>query len=51
MDIVRSPYGTKYIVDGPLRSPDGRLPIVRTIWIVDAETEFPRLVTAYPLDV
>ncbi len=33
------------------RSPDGRMPMVRAIWIVDAGTEFPRLVTAYPMDV
>ena len=50
-DIERSPYGTKYIVDGPIRSPDGRAPMVRTVWIVDSGVEIPRLVTAYPLDV
>ncbi|MCC6235867.1 MAG: hypothetical protein IT580_24740 [Verrucomicrobiales bacterium] len=49
--IARSPYGTKYVVDGPLPSPDGRMPLVRTIWIVDSGAEIPRLVTAYPLDV
>ncbi|MGE3311227.1 MAG: DUF6883 domain-containing protein [Limisphaerales bacterium] len=50
-EIASSPYGTKYLVDGPLRSPDGRTPMVRAVWIVDAGTEFPRLVTAYPMDV
>lgn len=50
-EVSRSPYGTKHAVDGPLRSPDGRMPMVRAIWIVDAGAEFPRLVTAYPLDV
>jgi hypothetical protein len=50
-EIERSPYGTKYVVDGPMRSPDGRAPVVRAVWIVDAGAEFPRLVTAYPIDV
>lgn len=50
-EIASSPYGTKYVVDGPLRSPGGRMPMVRAIWIVDAGIEFPRPVTAYPLDV
>ena len=50
-EVSRSPFGTKHTVDGPLRSPDGRMPMVRAIWIVDSGAEFPRLVTAYPLDV
>jgi len=50
-EVSRSPCGTKHAVDGPLRCPDGRMPMVRAIWIVDAGAEFPRLVTAYPMDV
>lgn len=50
-EVSRSLYGTKHAVDGPLRCPDGRTPRVRAIWIVDAGAEFPRLVTAYPMDV
>lgn len=45
--VMESPYGTRYTVDGPLRSPDGRSPRVRTVWIVEAENP-PRLITAYP---
>ncbi len=44
-----SPYGTKYLVDGPLRCPDDRLPTIRAVWIVDRGATAPRLVTAYPL--
>ena len=40
-------FGTKYIVDGLLRGPDGAAP-VRTIWIIDAGAETPRFVAAYP---
>ena len=45
---VRSTWGEKYLVDGPLDSPSGITPAVRTVWIVDAGTDAPRLVTAYP---
>jgi hypothetical protein len=42
-------YGTRYRVDGRLRSPDGRDPMVRTIWMVRAGETVPRLVTAIPM--
>jgi len=45
---MTSLHGRKYIIDGVLPTPSGRTPIVRTVWIVDAGTETPRLVTAYP---
>ena len=45
---VVSPHGQKYVIDGRVESPDGRHPLVRTIWIVDAGQDTPRLVTAYP---
>lgn len=43
-----SPFGTRYIVDGPLETPDGRDPIVRTVWFIETGEEIPRFVTAYP---
>ena len=50
---VESAFGTRYVVEGPMRAPDGRAPWVRTVWIVEAEEALrespPRLVTAYPL--
>ena len=45
---VISRHGEKYIVDGPLATPVGRMPIVRTVWIIDQGGDTPRLVTAYP---
>ena len=45
---VVSRHGHKYIVAGPLETPSGKLPNVRTVWIVDTGEETPRLVTAYP---
>lgn len=48
-EVSRSHYGTRYSVDGPIETPSGRKPRVRTVWIVDREPGAPRLVTAYPL--
>ena len=44
-----SPWGVRYTVDGSLRSPDGRNPQIRTVWIVEADMSGPRLITAYPI--
>ena len=41
-------HGVKYVIEGPLSAPDGRAPLVRTVWIVDAGTRIPRFVTAFP---
>lgn len=43
-----SPYGVKYVIDGRLSTPRGGTVRLRTIWIVEAGTDAPRLVTAYP---
>ena len=32
---VVSAHGTKFVVDGVLRSPDGKEAVVRTVWIAD----------------
>ena len=47
--IVESEHGSRYSVDGPLDTPSGRQPAVRTVWIVEHGAERPRLVTAHPL--
>jgi hypothetical protein len=46
--VSNSPHGTKYVVDGVLKTPCGKTPAVRTVWIIDHGAETPRLVTAYP---
>ena len=30
-----APHGVKFYFEGPLRSPDGRNPVIRTVWQVD----------------
>ncbi len=44
-----TPYGTKYVIDGELLSPSGVRAWVRTVWIIESESEEPRLVTAFPI--
>jgi len=46
-DETATRYGTKYIVDGWLVAPIGRIGI-RTVWIVPEESLVPELVTAFP---
>ena len=38
-------FFTRY---GDLEAPDGRRPLVRTVWILAKGSAEPRLVTAYP---
>ena len=45
---MTSSHGQKYIVEGELATPNGQRPLIRTVWVVDAGRETPRLVTAYP---
>lgn len=30
-----TPFGTRYIVEGPLPAPDGRAPVVRSVWFIE----------------
>lgn len=46
---VETPYGTRYAVEGSLESPDGRHPLVRTVWLVRKGQVTARLITAYPI--
>jgi hypothetical protein len=46
--VVESPHGTKYIIDGTLHAPGGQTARVRTVWIREPGKERPRLITAYP---
>jgi hypothetical protein len=41
-------FGTIFEVDGPLPSPDGRNPDVRTVWMLEDGAMAPRLITVVP---
>ena len=42
-------YGVHYRVEGPLETPDGRNPGVRSVWKIERDDTIPGLITAYPL--
>jgi hypothetical protein len=42
-------FGTRYVVEGLLRAPDGTSLNVRTAWFMDDDGEIPRFITAHPL--
>jgi uncharacterized protein DUF6883 len=43
-----TPFGRKYILNGPLATPVGRTPRVRAVWFIEIGEIAPRFVTAYP---
>ncbi|MEX1019342.1 MAG: DUF6883 domain-containing protein [Litorilinea sp.] len=45
----QSVFGTRYVVEGPLATPSGRLPWLRSVWFISKGEAVPRLVTAYPI--
>jgi hypothetical protein len=44
-----SPFGTRFVVEGIMEMPDGRTPLVRTVWFRRTDESITRFVTAYPL--
>jgi hypothetical protein len=46
---IQNEFGTKYIVDGELKSPTGKVALIRAVWIVETDSDSACLVTAYPL--
>ncbi len=41
--------GLTYVVEGRMKTPSGRQPRVRTVWLVESGEVAPRFITAYPL--
>ena len=48
-EVVLSPHGVKYIIEGSIPTPIGRIVQVRTVWIIDTSQDRPRFVTGYPV--
>ena len=42
-------FGTQYVIDGIILTPDGRTPLVRSVWLVLIGESVPRFITAYPI--
>ncbi|MDP8239701.1 MAG: hypothetical protein P9X24_11480 [Candidatus Hatepunaea meridiana] len=52
-DVIRikeTVYGTKYIIEGIIETPDGRNPLIRAIWFVKENNTYPVFITAYPFN-
>ena len=45
---VSLPDSVQYAVEGEMSAPDGRRPLVRTVWETRPDETRPRLITAYP---
>ncbi len=46
--VSQRPNALVYVVTGPISTPDGRTPRVRTVWQVRDGESVPRFVTAFP---
>ena len=42
-------YGLMYVIHGSIETPDGRNPMIRTVWMIRHGEDAPRFVTAHPL--
>jgi len=43
-----SSYGIKYELECEIDTPDGRNPCIISVWMIDKDSDNPRLITAYP---
>lgn len=41
-------YGTNYVVDGLIQTPNGTSVAIQTVWFIETDDDKPRLITAYP---
>jgi hypothetical protein len=41
-------YGMVYEIEGPIKTPSGRIVRFVSVWQIDTETDVPRLITMYP---
>lgn len=48
-DTVISIYGTKYVLDGKISTPSGKIVKLRTIWTIEQGQYRPRFITVYPI--
>ena len=51
LDITRTsenPYGVVFEIEGPIKTPGGKIVRFCSIWQVDTGTDVPRFITMYP---
>ncbi len=44
-----SPFGTRYVIEGQITTPEGRTPLIRSVWFIATGEKIPQFATAYPL--
>ena len=44
-----SPFGTRYIIEGEILAPKGKIATIRSVWFLETGKHIPRFVTSYPL--
>lgn len=49
-ELETTDYGKKYAITGTLTGPNGRSAEVVSVWIILADEDTPRFITAYPED-
>lgn len=48
-EVLPTTYGTKYIIDGKIKTPNGKVVKLRTVWIIEKSQKRPRFITVYPV--
>lgn len=48
-NISESIHGIKYIIEGEIQSPTGKVAKLRTVWILEPDKKVSRFITAYPV--
>jgi hypothetical protein len=46
---LTTPEGIHYTIEGRLSPPDGRNPMIRSVWAIETNSNTLRFITAYPL--
>jgi hypothetical protein len=47
--ILETPFGTKYVGEGPMKMPNGTVHLLRSVWIREHEQKIIKFVTAYKI--
>jgi hypothetical protein len=47
-EVEESPFGKKFVVEGPIKGKSGRRMHVVTVWVILKGENIPRFITAYP---
>lgn len=49
ISIEESLFGKRYVIECIMPAPDGRAPVIRSVWFIANGEDVPRFATAYPL--